>query len=211
MIWGASGHALVVADIVRLRGECRIVGFLDGVNPDRAGAEFCGATILGGEESLESLSQSGVRETILAFGNCEARLRCSEIARDHGFSLYTAVHPQAVVASDVELGAGTVVVAGAVINPACVIGGNVIINTCASVDHECIIEDGVHICPGAHLAGRVTVERGAWIGVGATVSDRVHIGAGSLIGAGSVVIRDVPPGVVVYGVPARVIRSNEDH
>ena len=35
-IWGASNHALVVADIVRLLGDYEIVGFLDSVNPERA-------------------------------------------------------------------------------------------------------------------------------------------------------------------------------
>src|SRR5437667_3209268 len=53
VIWGASGHALVVADAVRLSGEYEIVGFIDDVNPERAGAQFGGATILGAREQLD--------------------------------------------------------------------------------------------------------------------------------------------------------------
>jgi UDP-N-acetylbacillosamine N-acetyltransferase len=206
VIWGASGHALVVADIVRLRGEYQIAGFLDSVNPGRVGAEFGGATILGGVEQLPDLVMEGVGYTILAIGDCDARLRLSEVARAAGLSLATAIHPSAIIAGDVQVGEGTVIAAGAMITPAARIGENVIINTSASIGHECIIEDGVHIGPGVHLGGRTTVGRGTWIGIGAAVSDRVTIGAHSVIGAGAVVVRDIPDGVVAYGVPARVVR-----
>jgi acetyltransferase EpsM len=81
------------------------------------------------------------------------------------------------------------------------------INTCASVDHECVIEDGAHICPGVHLGGKVTIGRAAWVGIGSTVSDRVHIGEYSVVGAGSLVLDDIPPKVVAYGVPASVKRE----
>ena len=47
------------------------------------------------------------------------------------------------------------------------------------------------------------VERGASIGSGAVVLGGVRIGAGALVGAGAVVTRDVEPGAVVAGVPAR--------
>jgi acetyltransferase EpsM len=207
VIWGASGHALVVADIVRLRAEYEIIGFLDDVNPDRKNAVFCGSRILGGQEQLVHLREQGVDYIILGFGDCNARLKLSKLVRELGFSLATVIHPGAIVAADVSIGAGTVIVAGSVVNSGARIGENVIINTCASVDHECFIEDGVHIAPGVCLGGRVRVGRAAWVGIGATVKEGVHIGPGSLIGAGAVVLSDVPGSVVAYGVPARIVRE----
>ena len=51
------------------------------------------------------------------------------------------------------------------------------------------------------------VQRGASIGSGATILCNVTIGEGAIVGAGSVVTRDVPPGTIVAGNPARVLRQ----
>ena len=53
------------------------------------------------------------------------------------------------------------------------------------------------------------VKRGASIGSGATILCGVTIGEGATVGAGSVVTKDVAPGTVVAGNPARVLRPAE--
>ena len=206
VIWGASGHALVVADILRLQGEFSIAGYLDNLNPERCNEVFGGSTVLGGQEQLAILRNQGISHLGLGVGHCEARLELADIALAHGFELITATHPNAVVAASASIGAGSVLCAGSVVNPETTLGLGVIINTCASVDHECVIADGVHICPGAHLASRVTVGRGTCLGIGSAVKDRVTIGEECLVGAGSVVLKDLPAGVMAYGVPAQIIR-----
>jgi acetyltransferase-like isoleucine patch superfamily enzyme len=85
----------------------------------------------------------------------------------------------------------------------------VIIITNAFIDHERNLQNGVHISPGVTLGGRVSIGAGPWIGVGASIIDHNTIGSGSIIGAGSVVVKDIPDGVVAYGVPAKVIRRIE--
>lgn len=207
VIWGASGHAMVVADIVRLSAAYEIVGFLDDVEPERQNTKFHGIPILGGREQLDNLRASGVEFLIVGIGDCEARLKLADAAREKQFSLATAIHPRAIVAADVEIGPGTMVAAGAVINPGSRIGSNVIINTCASVDHECFIADGAHVGPGVNLGGNVTVGSGSWIGIGATVRDGIVIGARSIVGAGALVLHDVPDKTVAFGVPAEVKRK----
>jgi UDP-N-acetylbacillosamine N-acetyltransferase len=208
LIWGASGHALVVADILRLQGY-QVAGYLDDVHPERHGQEFNGGLILGSSSRLKLLHEQGIRHLIVAVGNCAARLRLADTARAAGFLLVTAIHPGAVIAASVLPGEGSVVAAGAVINPGATIGANAIINTCASVDHECVLEAGVHLSPGVRLGGGVHIGRAAWIGIGATVIDHIRVGDGSLIGAGAVVVDDIPDSVIAYGVPARIIRQVE--
>ncbi|HET6880492.1 MAG TPA: acetyltransferase [Pirellulales bacterium] len=207
VIWGTSGHARVVADIVRLENRYSIVGFLDDSRRSGDAVEWHDATVLGGRAALPSLADQGIAAVLIAIGSPHVRLQLAELSRSHGLELATAVHPRAVIACDVAVGPGSVVMAGGVVNPGARLGLATIVNTLASVDHGCTLGEGATICPGARLGGNVTVDRGAWVGIGATVRERIHVGANAVIGAGAVVVHDVPPLTVVVGIPARVIRT----
>lgn len=209
VLWGASDHALVVADAIRLQGEYEVAGFLDDINLARRGEKFCGAVVLGGQEQLELLKARDVAHIMMAFGKNRARLTLAEIASAKGYQLVTALHPRAVVAADVRIGAGTAVMAGAVINASAVIGENAIINTRAVVEHGCHIHDGALVNAGSLLAGNVIVGKAATIEIGAIVGANLRIGADAVVGAGSVVLKDIPEGVLAYGNPAKVIRKIE--
>ena len=206
VVIGAGGHARVVADIIRLTGEYRLRGFIDGVNTDRHDEEFEGSRILGGHDMLADLIGVGVTHAAIAIGDNQARAQLAEAALEFGYALPVLAHRSAIIAAGVLFEPGCVVCAGAILNPGVKLGRNVIINTAASVDHECLIEDNVHIAPGAHLAGNVRVRAGAFIGVGASVTARIDIGEGAVVGAGAAVVQDVGDGQTVGGVPARVLK-----
>lgn len=57
--------------------------------------------------------------------------------------------------------------------------------------------------------GGISIEDDAWIGFGVVVLDNVRIGHGAIIGAGSVVTKDIPPGAIAAGVPARVLKMRD--
>jgi sugar O-acyltransferase (sialic acid O-acetyltransferase NeuD family) len=141
---------------------------------------------------------------IIGVGDTALRHRLAQQLLDQGGILAVAVHPRATIAREVSLGAGTVVMAGAVINTGSRIGRFVIVNTGATVDHDCVLEDGVHISPGCHLAGSVFCGTDVFVGTGAVVIPGVRIGARAIVGAGAVVITDVPTDVLAMGFPARV-------
>ena len=207
VIYGAGGHAKVVADLVRLR-TISIAGFVDDTNPHRRGEKFCGSLVFSDAQGVRQKHSDIDLDAVIAIGDCNARVRIAVELERQNFRLLILIHPTAAVAGSARIGAGTVVMAGAIINADAVIGKNVIINTGAIVEHDCVIEEGAHICPGVRLGGGVNIGSQAWIGIGAIVKDRVHIGSASIVGAGSLVLKDVPDNATVYGSPA-VLRHND--
>lgn len=118
----------------------------------------------------------------------------------------TLIHPSAIVSPLASLGAGSFVGAGSVLAPGVVAGQHVFINRAASVGHDTRLGDYCRVQPGAALGGLIDVGEGCTIGLGARVLERLHLGAGSFVAAGAVVVGDVEAGVLVAGVPAKVIK-----
>lgn len=136
-------------------------------------------------------------------GNAKIRKKIQEQLLEAGLHIVSLVHPKAVIASDVKLGTGTVVMAGAAINPCSTVGNGCIVNTGATVDHDNTIADYVHVSVGSHLAGTVSVGESTWIGVGAVVSNNVSICGNCTIGAGAVVVENLLEPDAYIGVRAR--------
>ena len=203
LIWGAGGHAKVVADVARANG-LEIAGFLDETEARHSHA-FYGSHIVGGSRWLTSPEGDRACEVFVAIGDNMTRERCLEVAMREGYSIPTLVHPSSSVSPSAQLASGTIVMAGAIVQAATVIGLGGIINTGASVDHDCVLGRVVHIAPGARLAGQVEVGDRSCIGIGAVVIPRIRIGHDCIVGAGAAVIRDVLDGETVVGVPARAI------
>lgn len=203
-IFGASGHAKVIIDILERMKGLRLAFVVD----DSAvrGAKLCGYPVIGGRDALLA-SRRKVRAGIVAIGDNGARARVAAWLAEHGFGAASAIHPVATIARGVEIGKGTAVMAGTVINSGTRIGSHVIINTGASVDHDCAIGDFAHVAPGCHLCGGVKVGASALLGVGTAVIPGITIGTHAVIGAGSTVLQDVPDGARVAGSPCRPVGS----
>lgn len=200
-IFGASGHAKVVIDVVERQGVYTIAFLVDD-NADLRGKEFFGYPVLGGKAELLLVPDAPLR-CLVAIGVNSARVRVAEWLGQQGYSMVTAIHPSAQIGRDVTIGEGSVIMAGVVVNPATTIGEQVIVNTMASIDHDCRIDSGVHLAPGSTLCGSVTVGTGSFICSGATVIPNLKVGSFVTVGAGSTVIRDVPDGAIVLGSPAK--------
>lgn len=191
VLYGASGHAKVIIDILEANGET--IDFIVDDNPE--------LTDLLGYEVRPNTGKYD--EMIISIGSCMMRERVADSIEVRKY--LTAVHPSAVISPRVKLGGGTVVMQGAVIQSCTRVGEHCIVNTGASVDHDCVIGDFVHIAPHATVLGGVKVGRGSWIGAGSVVKQNVTIGEKCMIGAGAVVICDVPDGATVVGVPGKEI------
>lgn len=89
------------------------------------------------------------------------------------------------------------------------IGDNVQIGPCAQLYTAQHPIDPAIRRSGLESARPIRIDHDVWIGGGAIILPGVTIGAFSVVGAGSVVVHDVPPGTVVAGNPARLLRTIE--
>lgn len=200
----AGGHARVLLEALRLSNDFEVIAFTDlnykSMNP------ISGIPIIGDDEVL---TQYDVATVCLVNGlgsvaDQSRRRALFDAFVSRGYRFSAVRHPSAVVASSVEVGEGSQIMAGVVLQPGVRVGRNSIVNTSASVDHDCSIGAHVHVAPGVTMSGNVTVGDSVHIGTGATIIHGVNIGGDSVIGAGAVVIDDVMPGTTVIGVPAKV-------
>src|SRR5262245_17775637 len=201
-IIGCGAHGRVVADLARAAGE-PVSGFIDDNLPTKDDASSAPAKLRVEGPTQEVIPQFvATHRFVVAIGDAATRRSFGEMVLAAGGELITLIHPSAVIAPDVKLGLGTVVLAGAIINTGTMIGRFAIVNTGAIIDHDNIIEDNVQIAPGCNLAGRVICRRDCFIGTGATILPRVVVGEGAYVAAGAIVIRPVKPHTLVAGCPA---------
>lgn len=207
IVVGASGHASVVVDAIVAQGASTIEGLVDTDGGDR---DVLGYPLLGPQADLPQLVAGRcVDALVVAIGDnaVRASVVASVEALDLPVGFATVVHPDATVAREVTLSPGAVVLAGGRIGPRSSVGRHCIVNTNASLDHDSVMQDFASLAPGATTGGGCYIGEASAVGIGATLSHDVAIGSDSVVGAGSLVMEDVQANTVVYGVPARSVRS----
>lgn len=206
IIIGAGGHAKVVLDTALCLGRS-VIGLAD-VNGERHGSKVLGVAVSGDDAWVQSHAPNTVTLAmgIGSIADTGLRRRVFEAFVAKGYDFAVLIHPSAVIGRDVELGAGTVVMAGAVIQPGCRVGQNAIVNTGAQIDHGGRIGAHTHIAPGTVLSGNVTVGAGVHVGTGATVIQGICIGNDCVIAAGALVIQNSPDNSMIMGIPGREIQ-----
>lgn len=198
VIIGAGGHGRVVADTAFSLGWEEIC-FFDDAHPVTG---FFGCTKGSVSDYLEQVDRFD--GAIVAIGNIEIRERIQNQLVFVGANLVSLVSPFANVSPTLKIGAGSLVLPSAVLASGVALGDGVIINHGAVVDHDCTVGNFTHICPRVAIGGDTIIESRCWLGIGSTVINGIKIGSCAYVGGGSVVVRDVEPEAVVYGVPAKV-------
>ena len=159
LIYGAGGHAKVLKDLIEcFETDAEVFTFFnDGLQPDALA-------------DIPVIPYNDVfhleMPVVLGIGSAKVRKTLAEKVR-HSFA--TLVHPNAYIAKDVEIGEGTVVLAGAVIQTGAKIGKHTIINSNVTIDHDAIVKDYVTTYPGVYVGAEVVIGAGTTINPNAVI------------------------------------------
>ncbi|MDP1604371.1 MAG: acetyltransferase [Legionella sp.] len=194
LLLGAGGHARASIDVIEQEGQFAIGGLI-GV-PEEVGGEIFGYPVLGTDADLPALRHQ-YDFALVTIGHIKTpqfRIRFFDALIREGYELPIIVSPHAYVSPRATLGAGTMVLHGAIINAGVRIGRNCIINSQALVEHDVMIADHCHISTAAAVNSGVSIGAGTFIGSNASVRQCLTIGENSLIGMGQRVLADCAAG-----------------
>lgn len=145
---------------------------------------------------------------VIAIGSGEIRQRIEAKCDAAGLKPYNLFAQSYKCGPDVDIGPGGVFCGNTMVTASTKIGRQFQANIYSSVAHDCVIGDYVTFAPRVCCNGNVHIEDFAYIGAGAVIKQGQNdkplvIGYGAIVGMGAVVTKDVPPGAVVVGNPAK--------
>jgi sugar O-acyltransferase (sialic acid O-acetyltransferase NeuD family) len=196
LLVGGGGHALACIDVIEADGRFTVAGL---VGPGaEVGQRVLGYPVLGTDDDLPELvgRQPCALVAVGQIRTAEPRIRLFARLQELGCELPVIVSPRAIVSKHATLGAGTIVMHGAVVNAGAAVGRNCIINSQALVEHDAVIADHCHIATAAVINGGAHVGAGTFVGSNATVREQVRIGERCLIGMGELLREDCKSGSV---------------
>jgi sugar O-acyltransferase (sialic acid O-acetyltransferase NeuD family) len=194
LLVGAGGHARACIDVVEQEGRFAVAGLL-GL-PNEVGSCVLGYEVVGTDADLPAVL-ADYANALVAVGQIktpEVRIRLFNALERGGCRIPTIVSPRAYVSRHAVLGAGTIVMHGAMVNAGAAVGRNCIVNSQSLIEHDVVIADHCHIATAAAVNSGVTIGAGTFIGSNATVRQLVKIGERCVIGMGQHVIADCGSG-----------------
>jgi sugar O-acyltransferase (sialic acid O-acetyltransferase NeuD family) len=207
---GNASDVISLVEALKSRAEYwQILGYLDDSGPQRG----CLRHLPWLGTLSDATRWQGCR-FVMAIGSEKTYLIREELFCTTGLNLpdlATLVHPLAQVSNHAHISNGVVIQYGCFIGDNVRIGIGVYTSPLSHIGHDSSIGSWSVIAPGAIICGHVEIGSHVYVGAGSRIRPGIKIGSRALIGMGAVVTKDVPPGAVVAGNPARIIRYVESH
>lgn len=202
---GGGGHCKSVIEAAESCG-ITILGVLD--LPEMIGKEILGHRIIGSDDDICKFTDKA--EFVVTVGHIKdssLREKIHNKIKTEGGVLATIVASSANVSKYAQLGAGSVVLHGAMVNSATIIGEGVIINTLSNIEHDAEIGDFCHISTGAMVNGNCKVGRSTFIGSQSVMLNGIEICDGCVVAAGSFVRKSINIKGIYAGNPAILMKK----
>ncbi|WP_433121560.1 acetyltransferase [Micromonospora sp. CA-246542] len=186
----------------------RVLGFVDDYPTERnvESVHRLGVAFLGPTRWLAA--QPASTHVVLGVGHPRLRRETDQTISRYGLPAATVVHPAAEIGPDCVHQQGLFAAGGARVTTNVLLGRHVHLNQNCTVGHDTVLGDYVSVNPLAAVSGYCRLEDGVMVGTTAAILPKLTIGRDATVGAGACVTRDVPPGVVVTGVPARPVERS---
>lgn len=138
------------------------------------------------------------------------RARIYQAAKNKNYILISYIHPKAIVSKDITIGDNCFVFEANVIQPFVKIGNNVIIWSGNHIGHHSKIGNHCFIASHVVISGLVDIGDYCFIGVNATIKEAISIPSSCIIGASALIIKNPVQNGVYGGIPAKLLRVDEE-
>jgi len=213
LVYGASGHSKMIVDIIHKNKSHNIIGYIDSYK--KAGEELYGYKVLGNDTQLNQISvEYNVDHIVIGVGENSVRRNAWKKITTNApnIKFESIIHPNAILAENINLGKGVVIMAGVIINADASIGEFCILNTNSSLGHDSVMKDFSSIAPGVAVGGNVTIGYGSALCLKAGVIQNITIGDNTVVAAGAIVVKDIGDNKLAKGVPANdIVERLKDH
>lgn len=211
-IYGPGGFGRELIPVAK-HGGAEICFLSDAA--DEIGSIIAGVPVMTLQQfaAANSASNTFGSSVVVAVGDAAVRRKLAEKVAQAGLVAGQAVAASAVIGPDVEIGVGAILCHHTTITASARIGQHFHANIYSYIAHDCVVGDFVTLAPRVCVNGNTIIEDDVYIGTGAvlkqgTPDKPLRIGRGAVVGMGAVVTKDVAPGTVVIGNPARPLERN---